>query len=84
MLNRIWLSFFIIAFFSAMATWIGGGDGLVFERMVDALFKMGKVSVEIAIGLIGALCFWLGIMKIAEKAGMVDTLAKVCLLYLVS
>ena len=76
MLNRIWLSFFIIAFFSAMATWIGGGDGLVFERMVDALFKMGKVSVDIAIGLIGALCFWLGIMKIAEKAGMVDTLAK--------
>ena len=75
MLNKIWLSFFIIAFFSALATWISG-DGLVFERMVQALFSMAKVSVEIAIGLIGALCFWLGVMKIAEKAGMVDVLAR--------
>ncbi len=75
MLNKIWLSFFIIAFVSALATWIGG-DGLIFERLVDSLFKMTKVSVDIAIGLIGALCFWLGIMKIAEKAGMVDVLAR--------
>ena len=75
MLNKIWLSFFIIAFFSALATWVSG-DGLVFERMVQALFSMAKVSVEIAIGLIGALCFWLGVMKIAEKAGMVDVLAR--------
>lgn len=75
MLNKIWLSFFIIAFFSALASWISG-DGLVFERMVQALFSMAKVSVEIAIGLIGALCFWLGVMKIAEKAGMVDVLAR--------
>ncbi|MBE0363199.1 hypothetical protein PULV_a3809 [Pseudoalteromonas ulvae UL12] len=75
MLNKIWLSFFIIAFFSALAMWLGG-DGLVFERMVQALFSMAKVSVEVAIGLIGALCFWLGVMKIAEKAGMVDVLAR--------
>lgn len=75
MLNKIWLSFFIIAFFSALATWVSG-DGLVFERMVQALFSMAKVSVEIAIGLIGALCFWLGVMKVAEKAGMVDVLAR--------
>lgn len=75
MLNKIWLSFFIIAFVSALATWVGG-DGLVFERLVDAVFNMAKVSVEIAIGLIGALCFWLGIMKIAERSGMVTLLAR--------
>lgn len=75
MLNKIWLSFFIIAFVSALSTWMGG-DGLIFERMIDSLFSMAKVSVEIAIGLVGALCFWLGIMKIAERAGMVDVLAK--------
>lgn len=75
MLNKIWLSFFIIAFVSALATWMGG-DGLVFERLVKAVFSMAKVSVEIAIGLIGALCFWLGVMKIAERGGMVDVLAK--------
>ncbi|MDP5214123.1 hypothetical protein ORJ66_13800 [Pseudoalteromonas tunicata] len=76
MLNKIWLSFFIIAFFSALATWLGG-DGLVFERMVQALFTMAKVSVEIAIGLVGALCFWLGVMKVAEQAGLVNVLARV-------
>jgi len=36
---------------------------------------MSKVTVEIAIGLIGILAFWLGMMKIAEKAGLIEKLA---------
>jgi spore maturation protein SpmA len=75
MLNKIWLSFFIIAFVSALASWLGG-DGMIFARLVDSLFQMTKVSVEIAIGLIGALCFWLGVMKIAENGGMVAVLSR--------
>ena len=37
---------------------------------------MSKVTVEIAIGLIGILSFWLGIMKIAERAGIVAVVAR--------
>ncbi|MFT5164608.1 MAG: spore maturation protein SpmA [Alteromonadaceae bacterium] len=75
MLNKLWLWFFIISFIAACYQWLIGGDPLVFERIVSALFSMSKTAVNIAIGLVGALSFWLGILKIAEQAGLVDKLA---------
>jgi spore maturation protein SpmA len=75
LLNKIWLWFFIISFVAACYQWLVGGDSLVFERIVTAVFTMSKTSVNIAIGLVGALSFWLGILKIAEKAGLVEKLA---------
>ena len=48
----------------------------VFERIVNALFDMSKTSVNIAIGLIGVLSFWLGMLKIAEGAGLVKVLSR--------
>jgi spore maturation protein SpmA len=74
-LNKIWLWFFIISFLAACWQWLVGGDILVFERIVKAVFDMSKTSVNIAIGLVGALSFWLGILKIAEHAGLVEKLA---------
>lgn len=75
MLNRIWLSFFVIAFFSCSYQWLFNNNALIFEQAINAIFDMSKVTVEIAIGLIGILSFWLGMMKIAEQAGIVDKLA---------
>ena len=75
MLNRIWLSFFVVAFVSCLYHWLWLGDLLVFERVVNAIFDMSKTTVNIAIGLIGALSFWLGIFKIAEQAGLVEKIA---------
>ncbi len=75
MLNKLWLWFFIVTFVSALYQWLVGGDALVFERIVSAIFAMSKTSVNIAIGLIGALSFWLGILKVAERAGLVEKLA---------
>nr|WP_229359782.1 nucleoside recognition domain-containing protein [Ferrimonas aestuarii] len=48
----------------------------VFNEMAQSLFAMAKLSVEIAIGLLGVLALWMGIMNIAEKAGLLDSLAK--------
>ncbi len=76
MLNRIWSGFFFIAFISAMVQWLVFEQILIFEEMVNAIFSMAKVTVEIAIGLIGILSFWLGMMKIAEHAGIIDKLAQ--------
>ncbi len=59
MLHRIWLGFFLVAFASALYQWLGLGDAQVFQRMVSALFEMAGLSVELAIGLIGLMAFWL-------------------------
>lgn len=75
MLNKIWISFFVIAFLSALYQFLVVGNAQVFEHMVQAIFSMAKVTVDIAIGLIGALAFWLGVMRIAEKASIIDNIA---------
>ncbi|MEW6992420.1 nucleoside recognition domain-containing protein [Colwelliaceae bacterium 6441] len=75
MLNRLWISFFIIAFLSSLYQWLVLDHILIFEQLVKAIFDMSKVTVEIAIGLIGILSFWLGMMKVAENAGLIAKLA---------
>jgi len=76
LLNRIWSGFFFVAFISAMIQWLVFDQILIFEEIVNAIFDMSRVTVEIAIGLIGILSFWLGMMKIAEHAGIIDKLAQ--------
>jgi spore maturation protein SpmA len=75
MLHRIWLAFFLIAFVGGLYQWLWLDDAAVFQRMVQSTFDMSKLSVELAIGLIGTLAFWLGIMKLAESSGLVDKFA---------
>ena len=76
MLNRIWSGFFFVAFISSLVQWLVFDQVLIFEEIVKAIFDMSRVTVEIAIGLIGILSFWLGMMKIAEHAGIIDKFAQ--------
>jgi spore maturation protein SpmA/spore maturation protein SpmB len=76
MLNGLWLAFFLIAGGAAMVRWIGVGDADVFAAMVAALFDMAKLSVELMVLLFGTLTLWLGFLRIAEQAGLVDRLAR--------
>lgn len=76
MLNRIWSGFFFVAFISAIVQWLVFDQILIFAEIVNAIFDMSRVTVEIAIGLIGILSFWLGMMKIAEHAGIIDKIAQ--------
>lgn len=75
MLNRIWLGFFLIAFVACLFQATLGGQPEIVAAAVDATFKAAKTSVEIALGLVGLLCFWLGLFHIAEKAGLIEKLA---------
>ena len=75
MLNAIWSSFFVIAAVSALLRWLVGGDAMVFAAMVESLFAMAKLSVELMVVMFGTLTLWLGLLKIAEAAGLVDLLA---------
>ena len=66
-LNYIWIGFFLIALLVALYKTFFQHDMEVFTAMVDSTFEMAAVSFEIAIGLTGILCLWLGIMQIGEK-----------------
>jgi len=77
MLNALWLGFFVVAAISALAQWLVGGNAEIFAAMVVSIFAMAKLSVEVMVLLFGTLTLWLGFLKIAEKAGIVEWLAKV-------
>ncbi|GBU24607.1 hypothetical protein R83H12_01241 [Fibrobacteria bacterium R8-3-H12] len=75
-LNVIWLLLFGGAFVACFAQWFCFGNGEIFSTVIQSVFDMSKTAFEIAIGLTGILAFWLGMMKIGEKAGAVQMLAK--------
>ncbi len=91
-LNYIWIGFFLLAFVVAFLRvsgyylhiyldWFSGisfsaADRDVFGAIVDSTFSMAETSVKISIYLIGIMTLWLGIMKIGEKGGAVQVLAR--------
>lgn len=76
MLNLIWVFFFLSAFIIAVFKFLILGDNQVFPQISQALFDMSDTAFDISIGLTGVLCFWLGIMKIGERSGMIQLLTK--------
>lgn len=70
MLNIIWLALILLAVL------IGGSSGRIRE-MTDGAVKSAETAVTLSIGLIGVMALWLGMMRLAEKAGLVQTLARV-------
>ena len=75
-LNYIWIAFFVIAFIVALVRLIFLGDFEVFPAMMDSTFSSSKTAFEISLGLTGVLSLWLGVMKIGEKGGVVNVLAR--------
>jgi len=70
-LNYIWVTFFLIAFVVALIKLIFLGDTEVFPRIVEMIFDMSKTGFELSIYLTGIMAFWLGIMKVGEKGGII-------------
>ena len=77
MLAQIWFGFFAVAFISAMYQWLVNGNAAIFSEIMQSTFDMAELSVEVAIGLIGVLCLWLGFFRIAEKSGLINVLARI-------
>lgn len=76
MLNGLWLFFFLGGIVAGVVQWLWLGDAEVFGRMVAGLFEMAKLSVSVMILLFGTLTLWLGLLRIAELAGLVQTLGR--------
>ncbi len=75
-LNYIWIAFFLIAFVVALMKLIFTGDLEVFPAMIDSTFAQSKTAFEISLGLTGVLALWLGVMKIGERGGVVNVMAR--------
>ena len=76
-LNYIWIAFFLIAFCIATIRLVFMGDTEVFPAIINSTFDTSKTAFEISLGLTGVLSLWLGIMKIGEKGGVENALARV-------
>ena len=74
-LNYIWIGFFAIAFLIA-AVQLLLGNTEVFPAIMNSTFDNAKTAFEISLGLTGVLSLWMGIMKIGEKGGLVDVIAR--------
>src|SRR3954468_9225277 len=77
MLNALWLAFFVVSMLAALGRWLLAGDSAVFAAIVAALFEMARLSVEVMVLLFGTLTLWLGFLQIAERAGLVNWLARI-------
>lgn len=75
-LNYIFIAFFLLSFVIALLRLVIMGDVEVFPAMIDSTFSSAKTAFEISLGLTGVLSLWLGIMKIGERGGVVDALAR--------
>ena len=71
MLNRIWVALVLVGFFAALVQTLQG-DLQIFSRLLTGLFDTAKTGFDIAIGLVGVMSLWLGIMKIGERGGLIQ------------
>jgi spore maturation protein SpmA len=76
-LNYIWIGFILLAVVVAFATTVFTGSGEMLNAVMTSMFNNAKTGFEISIGLTGVLTLWLGIMKIGEKGGIIEFLAKI-------
>jgi len=74
-LNLVWLGFFLISFLAACVRLIGG-DTAVFPALLTSLFDSSRTAFEISLGLVGVMSLWIGIMRIGERAGVIDLFAR--------
>ena len=66
---------YIFYFLIAVSIIVGAINGKL-QDVANAVMTGAELSVKVAFSLIGIMAFWLGIMKIAQKAGIIDFLSK--------
>jgi spore maturation protein SpmA len=75
-LNYIWIAFILLSFLVGMSQLLFLGNVEIMGKMVESTFSMSKTAFNISIGLTGVLTLWLGLMRVGEKGGAVNILAK--------
>ena len=75
-LNYIWISLILLAILMGLVQALCFGNVDIFSTILNSTFDSAKTGFELSLGLTGVLSLWMGIMKIGEKAGAVNSLGK--------
>lgn len=76
-LNYIFVAFFVIAFAIAFLQFVFTGDVQTFKAITEGMLKMAETAVmDIALPLTGVMTFFLGILNVGEKAGIIHVIAR--------
>lgn len=75
-LNYIWIALLLIAVVVALISWLTTGNADILTAVMQSMFDSAKSGFEISLGLTGVLALWLGILKIGERGGAVNALAR--------
>lgn len=76
MINILWAGMFLIAIIVALYDLIFTQSAETFNQITQAIFKNTQTAVDVSLGLIGILCFWLGVLRLIEESGLADKIAK--------
>ncbi len=76
LLNRLWIGMFLIALVTGLSKLLFWHDLTIFEKMVTSLFDAAKAGFEISLYFTGALCLWLGFMKVGEEGGAIRIMTR--------
>ena len=75
MMNQIWAGMIILGILGGIITCFGDPAGNALSVMMQDFLKSAETATEICIGLMGMMCFWLGISRIMDSAGLTEKLA---------
>ena len=76
-LNWIWFLFFLLSFLVALIQYLFLGNQEIFKTLMDGMFDAAEMAVmKVALPLTGVMAFFMGILQIGEKAGLIQWLAK--------
>lgn len=75
-LNVVWLALFFAAGLFGLVRMLDGSDPLAFAAMSTALFDSAKTAFTLVLNLAGTLIFWMGVLKVAEKAGAIRLMSR--------
>ena len=75
-LNYIWISLILLAILMGLVQALCFGNVDIFSTILNSTFDSAKTGFELSLGLTGVLSLWMGIMKIGEQAGAVNSLGK--------
>jgi spore maturation protein SpmA len=76
-LNRVWIGMFITAIIMGFSKLIFWQDTFILQQMLDSFFEAAKSAFELALYMTGILTLWMGLMKIGEDSGAVNSMSRV-------
>ncbi len=75
MINILWAGMILTAIAAGLWETVVHQNSQIFNQMTEAVFQNTQNAVEISIGLVGILSFWLGILKLVEEAGIAEKIS---------